>query len=753
MIKHKILKQKSVQKESEDSTPQGQSSSSANQASGSTPTTTTAQTTPDTVMDEPEDEPKRRRIEELIKQRDDDDTVQVLDLTRYRTWDKVKWDLSNRHHKNEIMQIITEVKPKFIIAKPSDQNNDAIHKLCEIQKDKGGHYVLIKDANSKAEAKTKLKDQKLISKRGKTQISIQTDSYCVINELIDLRQGGQIPLFNAIRKGIKEHAIADQNEEFELLSTAIREFHEDEECAWDDVKGVPLDPKAVKAARKEEMGYIRRMRVYDRIKRSKVLEAGHKIIKVRWIDTNKGDDINPNMRSRLVAKEFNFADKNRTDLFAATPPLEVLKSILSWVASNQEDDQDDPVCLLYVDVRRAYFHAKVKTETYVELPDEDKHQGEDVAGKLRLSLYGTREAASNWEEEYSEHLIKEGFIKGKANPCIFRHKDKNIKTVVHGDDFTAAAKLSQLEWMRDHLQSKYEIKWQILGPKEEHDKTIKVLNRTIRWTTQGITYEADQKHVKKIIQGLDLNSANGISTPFIKEEKDTGDQENKMLNKERGRTYRSVTASGNYLGHDRPDVQYAIKQCSKSMSNPTENSWESMKKVGRYFISNPRFTQLFKWQNEINAMRVQSDSDWAGDIQTRKSTSGGTIRLGAHLVKSWSKDQGSIATSSGEAELYAATKAASEALGLQSALKDFGIDIEIDLEIDAKATIGIVSRQGLGRLKHVEVHDLWIQEAIKRGRLKIKKIPRAINTADLLASPSKPEDIKKFMEELCFRVN
>ena len=122
------------------------------------------------------------------------------------------------------------------------------------------------------------------------------------------------------------------------------------------------------------------------------------------------------------------------------------------------------------------------------------------------------------------------------------------------------------------------------------------------------------------------------------------------------------------------------------------------------------------------------------------------------MVKSWSKDQGSIATSSGEAELYAATKAASEALGLQSALKDFGINVEINLEIDAKATIGIVSRQGLGRLKHVEVHDLWIQEAVKRRRLRIQKIPRAINTADLLASPSKSEDMNKIMEELCFQI-
>ena len=57
----------------------------------------------------------------------------------------------------------------------------------------------------------------------------------------------------------------------------------------------------------------------------------------------------------------------------------------------------------------------------------------------------------------------------------------------------------------------------------------------------------------------------------------------------------------------------------------------------------------------------------------------------------------------------------------------------------------------MGKLKHVEVHDLWLQEALKRGRLTVKTIPRAINTADLLASLSKPDEIKKFMEEMGFR--
>ena len=83
-------------------------------------------------------------------------------------------------------------------------------------------------------------------------------------------------------------------------------------------------------------------------------------------------------------------------------------------------------------------------------------------------------------------------------------------------------------------------------------------------------------------------------------------------------------------------------------------------------------------------------------------------------MKSWSKDQGCVATSSGEAELYAATKAASESLGLKSALEDMGINMKIEIEIDAKATVGIVSRQGLGRLKHVEVTTFGSKKQSRR---------------------------------------
>ena len=77
-------------------------------------------------------------------------------------------------------------------------------------------------------------------------------------------------------------------------------------------------------ARQVEIGYIRKHGVYKKVKRSTV-PGGVKIIKVRWIDINKGDDLHPNYRSRLVGKEFN--NEAMDGIFAGTPPLEALQDL------------------------------------------------------------------------------------------------------------------------------------------------------------------------------------------------------------------------------------------------------------------------------------------------------------------------------------------------------------------------------------------------------------------------------------------
>ena len=143
-------------------------------------------------------------------------------------------------------------------------------------------------------------------------------------------------------------------------------------------------------------------------------------------------------------------------------------------------------------------------------------------------------------------------------------------------------------------------------------KALKFLNRRICWTREGITYEADEKHVKRILSILGLEQANGIGNPTFKPSKEEMDSK-EALTESGSKMYRSVVATGNYLGVDRPDVQYHVKECSKSMAKPHTVGLAAIKKIARYLKSNARAVQHFRWQSLPEAFVAQSDSDWAGD--------------------------------------------------------------------------------------------------------------------------------------------
>ena len=91
------------------------------------------------------------------------------------------------------------------------------------------------------------------------------------------------------------------------------------------------------------------------------------------------------------------------------------------------------------DVKRAYFHAKCTRDVYVQLPSEDIGAGEEeMCGKLRLSMYGTRDAARNWEETCKEIMVELGFQQGRSSGSVFFHPERQIRTVIHGDDFLSS---------------------------------------------------------------------------------------------------------------------------------------------------------------------------------------------------------------------------------------------------------------------------------------------------------------------------
>ena len=163
-----------------------------------------------------------------------------------------------------------------------------------------------------------------------------------------------------------------------------------------------------------------------------------------------------------------------------------------------------------------------------------------------------------------------------------------------------------------------------------------------------------------------------------------------------------MTARGNYLSQDRSDVQFAVKELSRGMSSPTVNDRNQLKRFGRYLIDRPRIITFFQYQDELAIIDGWADSDYAGCRRTRKSTSGGVIMLGGHLIKSWSSTQAVLALSSGEAEFYALVKRGSVVLGIRNMLSDLGVKVKIRISTDASAAKGITARRGAGKLRHIE---------------------------------------------------
>ena len=91
-----------------------------------------------------------------------------------------------------------------------------------------------------------------------------------------------------------------------------------------------------------------------------------------------------------------------------------------------------------------------------------------------------------------------------------------------------------------------------------------------------------------------------------------------------------------------------------------------------------------------------------------------------------------IALSSGEAEFYSLTKGIAQGMGMQSLLRDMGVDLELRLMTDATTGKAIASRRGLGKIRHIETHELWVQDAVLKGRVTVVKLKNVFNTADVL---------------------
>ena len=197
------------------------------------------------------------------------------------------------------------------------------------------------------------------------------------------------------------------------------------------------------------------------------------------------------------------------------------------------------------------------------------------------------------------------------------------------------------------------------------------------------------------------------------------------------------------------------KELCREFARPNQTSFLKLKRAARYLKSHPRLVYTFPWGTEPipteDYIDIFVDTDFAGCSQTRRSTSGGVIVYHGHCVKHWSTTQSTLSLSSGESELHGIAKGISAGLGMKSLINDLGFAIKVRVHSDACAAIGMARRRGLGRVRHLDVEDLWIQSKVRDGHIDLVKVLGAENPADILTKYVSADILNKMLEKLNLR--
>ena len=282
--------------------------------------------------------------------------------------------------------------------------------------------------------------------------------------------------------------------------------------------------------------------------------------------------------------------------------------------------------------------------------------------------------------------------------------------------------------------------------------TGSVVRRTTRDSSTGMlmedlwvdSYTADKRIRRALKAPTDISCM--VELNAVDEE--PGQWELEDMEPKQASLFRAIVARVNFLAHDRCDILFASKECSRHMSAPKNGSWAALKRIGRYLLGRPRVVTRYVWQEPRGDLTAYSDSNWAGCRETRKSTSGACFMVGRHLIKAYARTQSNIALSSAEAELYAIVTAASEAIGLKTMIKDYGGDATPYIHVDATAAIGIAQRKGLGKVRHLDTQALWIQDAVRQRRVCLEKVLGTENPSDLMTKHLDTKSMDKMLSKM-----
>ena len=453
-------------------------------------------------------------------------------------------------------------------------------------------------------------------------------------------------------------------------------------------------------------------------------------------------------RSRLVARDYRFLSPELEGLFS--PASNGLSTKL-WAAVVQS--AQGQLELYSADVKDAYLMVKQEEKVYVVT-----RRGVNYI--LGRNLPGQRTGSKNWYNLLAEVLTKKGLTTYKANPSIFFKADVGngqlpLVVSTHVDDLQIMGSRVEVNDLLQHLRDQnWEL--QVEGPCGPHlSGQCSFLKRKFVSDGHGhLWVKLNDKYISKLVEELHLGNNKGKSVPT------TGQFQKghqfKPLTEEQSRAYRTCVGVLLYMASERADIQCATRALAAKVTCPDDGDWKELKQVVLYLKDTADYVQKMSataaMSSSLRAMmnsqepdsegvsscsgpsllEVYSDSNWAGDRQTRRSVSCAMFFVNGNYFFGVTRSQRSIALSSGEAEFVAAVSALADAIYLRRLLERvLGHKVFLELRMDSSAARSILQRHGVQRTRHIATGLLWVQERVSEREAAVKPVAGQVNPADI----------------------
>ena len=436
-------------------------------------------------------------------------------------------------------------------------------------------------------------------------------------------------------------------------------------------------------------------------------------------------------KARLVAKGFQQTPEEAGETYAPTGSLSVLRSALSYAA--REDLEVDQM-----DFKTAFLQAPLKEDVYIKLPSE--FAGEKrVIYKLNRAIYGLKQAPRAWYDTLRSGLEDIQLIASDADAALFVLRgatpDDNVLIWCHVDDVLVIGRSGRVAAVKQRISERFDVN--DLGPAHY------LLGMEITRDRKAGTIKLSQpKYAGEVLERFGMQDSKQRGGPADKNSKliRAGEQ----LSIEDAARYRSMVGSLMYLAVcTRPDLSQTVGALGRFLSCPTEQHMVAAKHALRYLVGTKEMGIIFGVGKR--GIRIYSDSDYAGDLDTRRSTTGYVVTMDGAAISWSSKLQPTVAVSTQEAEYMAQAAAAREALLLRKVFSDFGMPMtKVCILSDNQAAISLAANPMVqARSKHIDIQHHFVRDRISRGEISISYIPTSSMIADLLTKPLHPINVKK----------